>query len=290
MTDTSTVNYEDLPSHTLFLRGGLGNILFQLAMASKVSSSLGGSFQVSSRYTAALQDEPTMRTVSSISGDLGFQLKVLGSGRHTFELAKQAARGGVLFLEKSDFNSISNADGDRRPRAVSGYFQNYSELKEQIELVSDSTRDHLAINDMVDRNQFNVLHVRLGDYRNLAHLYGEPSSHYYTRALERLRQDEGHKRLPLIVVSDDRDGACDFVSNFLDRSEFELAPSVSSPMEHFALLAGARNIVAPSSTFSWWAAQVGQAKRVFLPSPLLLDPVKNRRINLASPNAEFLLR
>jgi len=259
-------------------------------MASKVSSTLGGSFQVSSRYTTALKDEPTMGVVSSVCGDLGFQLVASRGGRHTFELAKQVARGRVLFLENSDFKSISKADGDERPRAVSGYFQNYTKLEGQIELISNSTRRHLEINDRTDLNEFSVLHVRLGDYRDLAYLYGAPSPGYYSRAIAILRGDEEGERLPLVVVSDDRDGAYDFVSGFLDRSEFELAPSVSSPMEHFALLARARNIVAPSSTFSWWASQVGQARRIFLPSPLLLDPRKNRKIDLKSPNVEFLSR
>ena len=260
-------------------------------MARMVSQNCDGKMAVTHRYTRALEDEMSMRAISSICTRLDFDLGNHGKASHSIDLAKKFFQGRRLLLESSDLNSLFAKSRQRKRWAISGYFQDNEVLESQVEHVARLMRLHLDSNSQLGSSspdKFIGLHVRLGDYTALTSIYGKSSPRYYRNALSIL-QRKG-ERLPIVVVSDDKDGAMQFVSQFLDKSEFEMAPNAGSPIEDFALLSRAQHLIAPSSTFSWWASRVGNSETIFLPSPLLLDSKKNRRINLNSPNANFLER
>jgi hypothetical protein len=259
-------------------------------MATKVDQVFGGSFEVSNRYTKALTDDMTRAAITALCDDLNFNLRFSGHERHAVELAKQFLQGRRLLLESSDLGKILNSKGKRQLWAVSGYFQDQRALEGQIKLVAQLMRSFIDANVKSKQREYIALHIRLGDYQDMASLYGNLSANYYSTALEILRQDGLSYGLPIVLVSDDRDGARQIVGEFMSQSDFELAPLATSPMEDLAILSKAKYLIAPNSTFSWWASQIGNTQRIFLPKPFLLDAKKNKKLNLSTANSEFLDR
>lgn len=292
MTDISKLISADLPHSSLFLRGGIGNILFQLSVARMISNKFGGGFEVVTHHTQALNDERTRAAISHICNNFGFNIVRTQYSRHTLELSGLFLQGNKLLLEGSNLSNL--VQREKRPRrfAVSGYFQNYGVLKNQIEEVAGLMGLFLDAGNAgwkAQKSEYVGVHIRLGDYKKLNALYGSPSPTYYRRAIHSIQEMEGRK-LPIIVVSDDRAEALDFVKSFMRESEFELSQCSASPLEDFLTLARGDYIVAPSSTFSWWASRIGISKLIFLPTPFLLKPWKNKRVDLRSPNTVFLER
>jgi hypothetical protein len=259
-------------------------------MATKVDQVFDGSFEVSHRYTRALGDDMTRAAITALCGDLNFNLGTSGHERHAIELGKQFLQGRMLLLESSDLGKVLNSKWKRKLWAVSGYFQNHRVLETQIKVIAQLMRNFIDSNVKSEQREYIALHIRLGDYQDLASLYGKLSASYYSTALDILRREGQANGLPIVLVSDDREGARKLVGEFMNQSDFELAPLVTSPIEDLAILSRAKYLIAPNSTFSWWASQIGDTQRIFLPKPFLLDPKKNKKLNLSTANSEFLDR
>ncbi|MFY0671413.1 MAG: alpha-1,2-fucosyltransferase [Aquiluna sp.] len=293
MTDSSRLIGADRTPNSLFLRGGIGNILFQLSAARMISNEFGGGFDVHTRHSQAFIDERTEAAVSYICGNFGFSTERTEARRHALELSGHFLRGKRLLLESSNLNKLLRRRENSRGFAISGYFQNYAFFRDQIEEVAGLMGSFLQDGDRnweSQSNKYVAVHIRLGDYSKLESIYGGLSPDYYRRAIQSIQEVEGTRNLPITVVSNDRKGALNFARSFLSDSEFELSQRSASPLGDLTTLSRASYIVAPSSTFSWWASRIGNSKMIFLPTPFLVSPKKNRRVDLQSPNTMFLER
>ena len=102
------------------------------------------------------------------------------------------------------------------------------------------------------------IHVRRGDYRSKPDCHPVLPWEYYAHARQALGDHSGDGKYH--VVSDDI-GWC--------REWMPYASTYGSgdPADDFLSLAACRRILCANSTFSWWAAWLGRAERVTLPSP-----------------------
>jgi hypothetical protein len=113
-----------------------------------------------------------------------------------------------------------------------------------------------------------TLHVRRGDYLTLASTYGHVAPDYYRRALSHLRA-LGHDG-PTWLYSDDPDGAAAFLSGVVDVDEVVVPPAESSSLDSLLAMSGSAALVIANSTYSWWAAFVGDApeRPIIAPRPM----------------------
>lgn len=119
-------------------------------------------------------------------------------------------------------------------------------------------RCHGVGGQLTDRT---ALHVRLGDYRALAHVYGEPSVDYYRAALGALQQDGGR----VSVFSDEPHEAVAWLQaevgnayTFEPAEELPWPAPADGPWRDLLRMAGCRRLIASNSTYSWWAAYLGR--------------------------------
>jgi hypothetical protein len=120
-----------------------------------------------------------------------------------------------------------------------------------------------------------VIHIRSGDYLQLSKTFGVLDQGFYLRAIKQL---EMSKNAPIWVFSDDPKHARELLSDsvFAD-AFFVIPPREASASESLLLMSVATKIVIANSTFSWWAAKIGQeSKEVFVPCPWFRNyPIPN---------------
>jgi len=111
------------------------------------------------------------------------------------------------------------------------------------------------------------LHVRLGDYKNLPHVYGQFDEGYYLRAISLLQELAGSKRIWLF--SDEPKLARNLMPGLPDSVEVPNFLENLSGYETLLVLASTSSLVASSSSFSWWAAFLGEKPgfRAIFPRP-----------------------
>jgi hypothetical protein len=113
-----------------------------------------------------------------------------------------------------------------------------------------------------------AVHLRLGDYRNLASVYGELGSHYFEgskRVVERLSGSREY-----LIFSDEPDLAKKFFSQTSLNARIIHTPKQSRPLESVLLMSQCAGLIASNSSFSWWSAYLmnDSSKPVIFPRPL----------------------
>ena len=148
---------------------------------------------------------------------------------------------------------------------VLGWFQSWKyfpeiadEIRSRILAMSQPSQWYLSMKKQIRPGTGSVvLNVRRGDYlvaKNYSH-HGIASASYYYRALEliqRLGLDG-----PIYVASDSIDVAMEELASIDNLLPLVPPPGVN-PLEVLLLLSRSDAFVAANSTFSWWAAFLGE--------------------------------
>ena len=268
-------------SVTVQLRGGLGNQLFQYAAGFAASERLDTPLlldrsllppatisrngisrwpeQISSfAHAGRFIGEPGGTTFGKRAQRYRFQLersvgdsrfaRTLGARVYARESRENAARFAAVTGARLRINAYCSAPAffASQSDVVAGQVRSIREPGDWFVAEAARLADAGAI----------ALHVRWGDYLNLRHIYGEISPAYYRRAIDLLERQFGGGR-PVWLFSDDPDGASEFLSSAITIDHVAESPEHSTPLENLLLLSGASALVGANSTFSWWAAFLG---------------------------------
>ena len=172
---------------------------------------------------------------------------------------------------------------------IHGYYQSYKYVSE---LPKEDVRQNLKlkknspwysdISRVAEQTRPIFLHFRRGDYVNVDRTVGIISLDYYENAIKFLRTKGNSSNI--WIVSDDIQEVQEIISNneYLNRSLNKWVcvspPKDSDPAESLLLMTFGSAIVTANSTFSWWAAFLGEEDRTII-SPIpwfksLNDPDK----------------
>jgi hypothetical protein len=277
------------------LRGGLGNQLFQYAAGVSLSRRLDVELELSSAllprhevhngFVSAWPEQ-----ISSFDHLGRFEAeRTYSTSRHylqtrlhqTVRLLGDKFPGPILNLGL--FANESHASSERFSRISSpvtidsycanpAFFQDVmSDVVASIEKVSHPSAWFLTNSEMARTQNPIGIHIRLGDFQRLSHLYGKPRLGYIERGLELLK--ERFPKSQIWLFSDDPSSASALFgeNTFFDR--VLAAPSESKPVESLLLLSQCAAIVASNSTFSWWAALIGHRTGMTAIFPRPLYPI-----------------
>lgn len=123
---------------------------------------------------------------------------------------------------------------------------------------------------LLNSGPFLGVHVRRGDYVPLAR-FGALPHRYYASCLDHLAVS--HPRISHTVVFSDSPKSLQASAFFAKGGTGEVIspPSNSHPIESLVLMSLAQSLVMANSTFSWWAAFIGNPEAVFFPDPWFRD-------------------
>lgn len=269
--------------------GGLGNQLFQYGLGKALAHightalyvdlihfKAGGlrSYELDSFYSSLIVHKPSL--VDSVGIKVSSALDLLRS--------RQARRMKPLFLGIAreiggEFNQEFLNVGSQA--TLRGYFQSWRYLEPVKELLRADLRQIKyptswflqKSTELNDLGPFVGVHIRLGDYTSDAN-FGHLDEEYFSRALAKVATLENFRHV--VVFSDDINRVKTLpLWNRLDgvRMTYVDAPADSRPIESLNLMSLSHHLVISNSTFSWWAAWLGDHpdRKVIAPSPWLIN-------------------
>ena len=156
------------------------------------------------------------------------------------------------------------------PVTVVGYFQSWryfqalsdSGLVPEVKMKNPSRWNLDMTGEMSRQGKILGIHVRRGDYVGNAGI-GTLSMSYYEAAAQELRS-RGANWDAVWIFSDDSARVENEFAGFLDGEEnlvFVKPPSESHAFESLLLLSQSSYLVIANSTFSWWAAMLGNPEK-----------------------------
>lgn len=277
----------------MILRGGLGNQLFQYAAGVAESSRRGCALVLE---TVLLPESESSNSSLSSWPEQISQFGHFGViSRRQGWLAGKLYRVSLEFLRRLGakwprvaatvgvfaFDGESETITPRNTRnltlinayvANSRFFEGYEDtIRAQISSIVEPSAEYRRASEILSSGEYTGVHIRLGDYRNLEHIYGTYSSRYLRSCISLL--EESSRLGKIVVFSDERAKASEILIDAgVDLSILTPIPALSA-LEELLLLSKCSNIVGSNSTFSWWAAFLNtkEQARIFFPRPFYVS-------------------
>lgn len=268
------------------LRGGLGNVLFQLSAtkAFHLDQSIGAEL-ITTFTTLFNESTPTANFTRQLANSFAFNLCNASSTFHTVVLLCERITGGKVITDSNFADTLkmlkTNAGNlNNKSLLLSGYFQNSEVFRTELEAVGKSATSILnATFGSFHGKDFIAIHVRLGDYLKFPRVYGELDAGYFEKALVELEAKIGKIPTAAIVFSDSPEAAAALLQGSLTRFE-SVEFSEKDPLQDLWLMSQAVAIVGSNSTFSWWASRLNTKKPITYPDPFLVNRRANQKIQL----------
>lgn len=270
----------------MFLRGGLGNQLFQYAAGVFIARKQGtrvlfrtdllpaeaDSIGLVSRWPNQLSEfrseGSTNHCKHQPKGSTHLISKVLQLIRVLGDLMPNLLLSfGVLTGERNSAPSFTNL---RKLRIVDSYCSSAvpaielgQELRSQIRDITFPSESYLELANEATNLRPIIVHLRLGDYQNFKHLYGEPQYESIVKVVKFHTHDQ---KVPVWVFTDSPDRVPDQILNKLGANKVIGPGALSRPIENLVLMSMGSVLICSNSTFSWWAAFLkGESRHVFFP-------------------------
>jgi hypothetical protein len=278
---------------TVFLSGGLGNQLFQIAaglrLASKFvvinTSQIGHSTELESFIRFVERKRDIRIAIDSTRPNIAFQkahnyLLRSKTWRNDSEILNVLIRESIkaifclsgvkprkVIIEESELNNPKSNLQKEQEIFVIGYFQQESiasEIRNDLNEFLDMSFDTQSYTDLSPSRHQLMVHIRKGDYATESGI-GMLSTHYFLQALVEVRKMHEISTINLFT-----NGKIDFIE-LRNISEFgNLVQSNSdSAFELLTMMRQCGNFLISNSTLSWWAAYLStnSEKQVFAPIP-----------------------
>lgn len=294
----------------VFIRGGLGNQLFQYSTGLAISEKSGKNLVIRgdllpehedsiagvSRWPnqiVSFKHSGQVRTVSfqppgktNLNGKAMQIMRLLGDGFPG--LTKSL---GWISGENSNQMPPKNSDSVRLINSYSPYkeiaWANRARLRSEINSIVEPTMGFLELLKELQSQPTIIVHLRQGDYLKLQHLFGKPSIAYLGSALDALSSSIPDARLWLFTDSP-AETPSDLIG--LLRPDRQIGPEeLSRPIENLVLMSKGSALVAANSTFSWWASLLCDENAPVIAPRISGSLVSNfDSINEPNPKLEFV--
>lgn len=279
----------------VFLRGGLGNQLFQYATGLAYSIENQSKLVIRPDLLPEVEDKiggvsrwPNQISSFQHSGELRKYRPQPPNGTNAFGKSMQLMRmlGDVAPNLTQKLGWLAGENPSQLPtssigiRLINSYTANKALawsirecLSAEVGLVVNPSKRFEHLKSEMLSTKPTVVHLRQGDYLNLKGTYGELTSEYFDRAFAILR-NKGQGG-PVWLFTDGTRGI---------PSEFKMAISPAkvldpteplSPLETLTLMSLGGSFIASNSSFSWWAAFLKNPKQTSIVPNLTQAKVNN---------------
>lgn len=275
---SSFVDFSDIRAQSgIYVQcsGGLGNQLFQFALANEIAKSVNvpvaleishydlhfghEGFVIETMVHSLRGSQPNSPSLTRLSKTLMHLNRLSPYFPRLFELLS----GLRLQRERMDFHFDSSLKIGSPNTLVSGHWQSLKYFERTRYSFLGFLRSHLGLSasrqtlgerlgDSRDRPVV-MVHVRRGDYVANANIHGLVGKEFYSAAIEYMRatlQDP-----VFLVFSDDADRVKSEGLFESDAQYFDDHGMTS--LEVLSFMASCDHFVIANSTFSWWAAAIG---------------------------------
>ena len=275
------------PGITVEAIGGLGNQLFVFAVGRALAAKNDCPLYVDKTWYLSADDRTyQLRDFTNPAIDLDDRGRGRKTGRRCTNVGRRVRnripRGlssrmtDRLFVERGfsyDPAVLALPPGTR----LRGFFQSWRYFQEIgpvlrqeiLSLTAPSTWYSEMKRESCKEDEWIAIHVRRGDYMMPFSLnyHGIVQREYYARALRLVFSLIGEQRV--VVFSDDPNAASELLSGLSPSISHVRPPAGASALESIALMSEAKAVITANSSFSWWAAWLGDraGRPVIAPRP-----------------------
>lgn len=274
-------------SINVYLRGGLGNQLFQYAAGLFHSVKLGKELVIRDDLLPEIDDkvghanrfvnqiesfEHCARVISkshqpenstNLQGKIMYAQRLLGDRFptifHKMGIWAEESRSNPIHLGLNTNLKTINSYASN----IAMPMENRQTLISEISKIKNPSAEYLRLLAESGKKQPIMVHVRLGDYLNLQHIYGKLNLDYFKKALVSLGKQ---KETPVWLFTQD---SAELPAELLDLVAPELVIEekvLNAPIENLMLMAQGSGLVCSNSTLSWWAAFLSsEVSRIAVP-------------------------
>jgi hypothetical protein len=263
------------------ISGGLGNQMFQYAMAKAMAKKNGDNFKLDISFypqQALRKYELNLFNIEENIATEGDSKELRGREGLLFKIKNKfgihTKRPLTYIKEKIEWLSIFQKDtcdlkGDIY---LDGFWQheNYfkdikSEISKEFTLkqqISNEAKEYLSD---IQKSQSISLHVRRGDYVQNIHtnrIHGTCDLEYYNKSIEHINNKINS---PIFFIFSDDMSWCQENFNFLDNKVF--VDDTQTAFDDLELMQNCKHNIIANSTFSWWGAWLNKNENKIVVSP-----------------------
>lgn len=249
------------------LSGGLGNQLFKVLAAIKIARAAGKSVLIDTSWYKTRQNlrsilDPRQVEISQFPEIASCTTFVEGDSRGiTYRVLRNLPANLQAQIGFATDQNVFRYEDYSRLRIMDGNFMRVNLLPDDA-LLEKLLRFPKLNNDLSSslqdyaENSFIAIHIRRGDYVRLQSIYGVLTPEYYETALSRLYEKIGKYRL--VLFSDDPESSRSWLRGLVDFEKTFVSSHDSSSILPLMAMSMAKGIVTSNSTYSWWAAKIGE--------------------------------
>ena len=264
------------------MSGGLGNQLFQYAVARRLADTLGEDLEIDTRFFPQhsygttkgfwIAQLPIRSTVKKYpeTGPLAPHAIIPRIKRKILdERIRPVYRENAIGFDPTLFSVKKNSILYGCFQSVKYLIPNDATLARELSPAHMMTpADRVMIESLLQAEVASV-HVRRGDYLSLPGFGAENYENYLIRAMNLVAGERSAIRF--LIFSDDI-AWCQSSQIFKSRCDFYDAPAHRHPMLDLYIMSRCSHHIISNSSYSWWAAWLGDqpGKRVVAPSTWIL--------------------
>ncbi|NHZ84837.1 MAG: hypothetical protein GWP19_03035 [Planctomycetia bacterium] len=274
------------------INGGLGNQLFQYAVARAISIKLNRKLLLDDSWYRDIhslenQSDPNATTKRDfLLNNFNIQSRVISKAHINFIKRLEIRSKQSTFLkflldgplnnfsfEKIDHANFSLMAVEKSPNVyLTGYWQNNNIIEEYKNLFSGelllkhpiSTHNETYLKSIISTNSV-AIHFRRGDYiskPNTRKVHAACSDDYYYKSIEYIQKKNSN--LHYFIFSDDISWVR---NNFTFSTNITFVDNEKPVYEHLFLMSQCKHQITANSTFSWWAAWLNPNKDKIIITP-----------------------
>lgn len=242
--DFTSLDKDAVPNVAAMLIGGLGNQLFQIAASYAIAKDNNMNIQYNTRRNRP-DDRPHYWTTllshlksEDVQDGPYFFYRELTFGYNKINLPKRQNTMIVGFFQSEK------------------YFENYrEEIRELFKLPEVIKNDAVEyLNSLVTNDRPKVcVHIRRGDYVGSDLHYVTPIE-YFIEAKDMIQNKMGE--VTFVYFTDDKE----WVKETFGLDEYNVIVNRETDYEEFAVMRQCDHFIITNSTFSWWAAYLGESQ------------------------------
>lgn len=241
---------------TVELQGGLGNQLFGWAAGLGLSTEINSALSLDiSKLQYRKYELDSFRL-----DDFVDTTHVVNNMRNKF-LKSSANFVESSFRYDERIRRIENSVTLRGYFQSPKYFQSITQLVRSKVVLKKETREYSNLESIIKKDKTLAVHVRRGDYVGLQNYHGLTSVNYFNNAISFARRTTNFDGI--VVFSDDIEIAKRVIPS---ADVFVSSEQLPSPAENLILMSKCSALIGSNSSFSWWAAYLGDdpsAIRIF---------------------------
>lgn len=237
------------------LKGGLGNMLFQIAASISIAAEKGVQAAFPNMYSQ----------LDLINGDKVYNPSIDHAKEYVcmFGSLLTNTPEGKPKIYSYPFHYIPNIP-EEKEFILDGFFQSEKYFEKNLHLIKETLKIPPEVSEIIKAKYSSLLsstttavHVRRGDYLRYPNKHTPQTLNYYLRAI-----DEIENVGKIIVFSDDINWC---KSNFIGE-RYHFIENEKDYIELY-LMSKCNNVIISNSSFSWWGAWLNENKNKIIVGP-----------------------